>query len=63
MKKLLLSLVFNLAILSAATAQNNPNPGYWQQHADYKMEVSVDVKNFNIQVHSSLLIPTIQTTP
>ncbi|TDS51445.1 M1 family metallopeptidase [Myroides indicus] len=46
MKKLLLSLVFNLAILSAATAQNNPNPGYWQQHADYKMEVSVDVKKF-----------------
>jgi len=43
MKKLLL-----LAVLSAAglNAQNNPNPGYWQQHADYKMEVSMDVKTY-----------------
>lgn len=27
-------------------AQNNPNPGYWQQHADYKMEVNMDVKSY-----------------
>ena len=27
-------------------AQNNPNPGYWQQQADYKMELSMDVKTF-----------------
>ncbi|MFC4738374.1 M1 family metallopeptidase [Flavobacterium ponti] len=27
-------------------AQNNPNPGYWQQHVDYKMDVKMDVKNY-----------------
>jgi hypothetical protein len=27
-------------------SQNNPNPGYWQQHADYKMELTMDVKTF-----------------
>ena len=27
-------------------SQNNPNPGYWQQHVDYKMEVDMNVKNF-----------------
>ena len=27
-------------------AQNNPNPGYWQQHVDYIMEVNMDVKKF-----------------
>lgn len=43
MKKLLL-----LAILSASGlfAQHNPNPGYWQQHVNYKMDVSMDVKTF-----------------
>lgn len=46
MKKFLLSIVFYLAILSGITAQNNPNPGYWQQYVDYKMEVDVDVKEF-----------------
>lgn len=43
MKKLLL-----LAVLSATGlyAQKNPNPCYWQQHVDYKMEVSMDVKTY-----------------
>lgn len=27
-------------------AQNNPNPGYWQQHVDYKMEVNMNVENY-----------------
>jgi hypothetical protein len=37
-----------LALLaySAVFAQKNPNPGYWQQHVDYKMEVSMDVKTY-----------------
>jgi hypothetical protein len=37
-----------LALFSATSlfAQNNPNKGYWQQHVDYKMEVSVDVKTY-----------------
>ncbi|WP_159801466.1 M1 family metallopeptidase [Flavobacterium sp. MK4S-17] len=43
MKKL-----FFIAVLSTTLlfAQNKPNPGYWQQHADYKMEVAMDVKNY-----------------
>jgi len=37
-----------VALLSATSlfAQKNPNKGYWQQHVDYKMEVSVDVKTY-----------------
>jgi hypothetical protein len=37
-----------LAVLSASSlfAQKSPNPGYWQQHVNYKMEVSMDVKTF-----------------
>ncbi|AWH84392.1 peptidase M1 [Flavobacterium album] len=43
MKKLLLA-----ALLSASGlfAQHNPNPGYWQQHVNYKMDVSMDVKTY-----------------
>jgi hypothetical protein len=44
MKKLLSFVI--LATTSAVFAQNNPNPGYWQQHVDYKMEVVMDVKTF-----------------
>lgn len=42
MKKLLLSLA--LVATSLASAQNNTN--YWQQHVDYKMEVDMNVENF-----------------
>jgi len=41
MKKYLL-LLLPLGMM----AQNNPNPGYWQQHADYKMDVTMDVKTY-----------------
>lgn len=41
MKKLLFLLVS-----CTSFAQNNPNPGYWQQHVNYKMEVNMDVKKF-----------------
>lgn len=43
MKKLLLLAVLTV---SGLYAQNNPNPGYWQQHVDYKMELSMDVKTY-----------------
>lgn len=44
MKKLLFLF---LSIGFVASAQhNNPNPGYWQQHADYKMDVKMDVEKF-----------------
>ncbi|WP_396137625.1 M1 family metallopeptidase [Flavobacterium sp.] len=42
MKKILFFSFFPIILL----AQNNPNPGYWQQHVDYKMEVNMDVKKF-----------------
>lgn len=43
MKKL-----FFAALLAgtSAFAQKNPNPGYWQQHVDYKMDVNMDVKTY-----------------
>src|SRR5690554_1893858 len=44
MKKLLLLLI---TVSTTVFAQdNNRNPGYWQQHVDYKMEVTMDVDNF-----------------
>jgi len=44
MKKLLFLF---LSIGFVAHAQhNNPNPGYWQQHVDYKMDVKMDVDKF-----------------
>lgn len=41
MKRLTLLAIFSF---TGAIAQKNPNPGYWQQHVDYKMEVAMDVK-------------------
>ncbi|RZJ51984.1 MAG: M1 family peptidase, partial [Flavobacterium sp.] len=43
MKKIIAFAIFSF---SGLFAQNNPNPGYWQQHADYKMEVSMDVEKY-----------------
>jgi Peptidase family M1 domain len=45
---LLLSMRYLLLFfISIATlAQNNPNPGYWQQKVDYKIDVSLDVKTY-----------------
>ncbi len=42
MKKILLISLFSVV----SFAQNNPNPGYWQQHIDYKIDVKMDVKTF-----------------
>ncbi|WP_264535838.1 M1 family metallopeptidase [Flavobacterium sp. N1736] len=38
--------------LNSAFAQNAP---YWQQHADYKMEVSMDVKNYQYKGKQELV--------
>lgn len=45
---MLMRIAIGLLLISISSiyAQKNPNPGYWQQHADYKMELSMDVKNF-----------------
>ncbi len=50
MKKLFL-LLFPSLIL----AQNNPNPGYWQQHVDYKMEVNMDIKTYQYKGKQTLV--------
>lgn len=43
MKKLLFLIIASTSVF----AQNqNPNPGYWQQHVDYKMDVTVDVEKY-----------------
>ena len=40
------SLLLFIVFSNLVSAQNNPNPGYWQQQADYKMDVFMDVKTF-----------------
>jgi hypothetical protein len=45
---------FFLLCVFSALAQNNPNPGYWQQHVDYKMEVDMDVKNYQYKGKQTL---------
>lgn len=42
MKKLLAFILFS----AIGFSQNNPNPGYWQQHVDYKMDVNMNVENY-----------------
>ncbi|WKW45949.1 M1 family metallopeptidase [Myroides sp. JBRI-B21084] len=44
MKKLIF-LLFTVSVSSYAQ-HKNPNPGYWQQHVDYKMDVTMDVEKF-----------------
>ncbi|OWP83122.1 M1 family metallopeptidase [Flavobacterium davisii] len=36
-------------------AQKNPNPGYWQQHVDYKMEVNMDIKKYQYKGKQTLV--------
>ncbi|WP_300569337.1 M1 family metallopeptidase [Flavobacterium sp.] len=49
--------IFFLTLLSFSGifAQNNPNPGYWQQHVDYKMDVSMDVKMYQYKGKQTLV--------
>ena len=59
MKKLILA-VLSLSVLSCASAQNQQiadniqqktnKSGYWQQHADYTMDIDVDVKKYQYKV-------------
>ncbi|MEO8234422.1 MAG: M1 family metallopeptidase [Flavobacterium sp.] len=52
MKKILLLTLFSFGTI---LAQNNPNPGYWQQKVDYKMEVSMDVKTYQYKGKQTLV--------
>ncbi|MEZ7505647.1 M1 family metallopeptidase [Flavobacterium sp. Arc2] len=51
MKKLLLIsfIIFNLAAVSAQSS------AYWQQHVDYKMDVAMDVKNYQYKGTQELI--------
>ncbi len=51
MKKLLILFFFTYLGYS----QNNPNPGYWQQHADYKMELDMNVENYQYKGKQELV--------
>ena len=51
MKKLFLLTLFSIVGFS----QNNPNPGYWQQKVDYKMEVEMNVKNYQYKGKQELV--------
>jgi hypothetical protein len=44
-------LLFPLLIF----AQKNPNPGYWQQQVDYKMELAMDVKSYQYKGKQTLV--------
>lgn len=46
MKKTLLTVALTVVAFCTIKGQNNPNPGYWQQHADIKMDVNMDAKKF-----------------
>lgn len=49
--------IFLLTLLSFVSvfSQKNPNPGYWQQHVDYKMDVSMDVKTYQYKGKQTLV--------
>lgn len=47
--------LFLLCLTTIAIAQNRPNPGYWQQHVDYKMDVQMDVKTFKYSGSQSII--------
>lgn len=40
------TVLLTLLAFTGVVAQKNPNPGYWQQHVDYKMDVAMDVKTY-----------------
>ena len=51
MKKLILFLLFGIST-SGLFAQNS---NYWQQHVDYKMDVSIDVKTYQYKGKQELI--------
>ncbi|MBT8266124.1 MAG: M1 family metallopeptidase [Bacteroidia bacterium] len=48
---LLTLFVFSNSVLG----QSQSNPGYWQQHVDYKMKIDVDVKNYQYKGQQTLV--------
>jgi hypothetical protein len=56
-KFLLMKKTFLLILLNSIGifAQKNPNPGYWQQHVDYKIDVTMDVKTYQYKGKQTLV--------
>ncbi len=46
---------FILLVSVFGFAQNNPNPGYWQQHVSYKMNVEMNVENYKYTGNQELV--------
>lgn len=42
--KVLTRLFFSVLAVSAISVQAQPEPGYWQNHVDYKMDIRMDVE-------------------
>lgn len=61
MKKLLSAFLTLGVILSCSTSKEalkitqNPIQGYWQQHVDYKMEIDMDVKDYQYKGKQTLV--------
>lgn len=49
------NLLLFTAIALFSTGVNAQNPGYWQQHVDYKMDVSVDTKTYRYKGKQELV--------
>lgn len=47
--------LFFLLVTAVSNGQNHPNPGYWQQHVDYKMNVTVDAKKYQYSGNQELV--------
>jgi hypothetical protein len=53
--KTLLSKSLLVSLFLASVSLNSQNPGYWQQHVDYTMEIDMNVKNFQYQGKQKLI--------
>ena len=51
MRKLYLFLLFTISFGNLSAQKQ----GYWQQHADYKMDVTMDVKNYQYKGKQELV--------
>lgn len=55
MIKFFITLTITSLGILGVIAQNNPNKDYWQQHVDYTMDVTVDVKNYTYKGSQKLI--------
>ena len=47
--------LFTILVLFSNPSSANNHSGYWQQHVDYKMDVTIDVKTFGYQGTQTLV--------